>query len=375
MSNILFVGSYREKTGFGIACENFILALDAGGANIACRPVKIRKLGRDVHPRILELENKKYDSYDYVIQKVLPHSMDYSGEFKKNIAILAYETSNLGRTNWDDKLNLMDEVWATNDLTRLACLQAGVTTPIKIVGEPVDTTKYSKKYTKMYAPTTFDSTFKFYFIGENTSRKNLEALVLAFHLEFAPEEDVALVMKTSKQLTSSQDTQNEVATMCNNIKQTLRLYDNMRDYKGEIIITDSLSDDQICSLHQMADCFVMPSCGEGWCMPAMDALGFGNPVICGDAAGIDFVEDGRNGFYADMVEAPVVHTNAPLTDLYTGWENWHKIDVQSLRHQMREAFHLFRDEPKTWEKMKDNARSVPEYWNMENVGKRLLGNL
>jgi glycosyltransferase involved in cell wall biosynthesis len=369
--NVLFVGSYREKTGFGIAAQNFIRALDTA-ANVACRPVKIRQLQANLHPRILELENVFLDNYDYVIQKVLPHNMDYCGDFKKNVAILAYETNSLGRTIWPERLELMDEIWATNKLTKKACENSKITKPVKIIGEPVDVEKFGKVYRKMTAPIVLDSTFKFYFIGEHTPRKNLEALVKAFHVEFRPEDDVALFIKTNRTLTSPQETQNQVAGMCTTIKQNLRMYDHPGLYKPEIILTDYVSDDDICSLHQMCDCFVLPSCGEGWCMPALDSLGFSNPVICGAFAGMDYVND-NNGWLVNSYKTPVVNGSAPLTDLYTGHECHEEIDIIDLQKQMRLAYESRHTQ--LWKDKQQAAKETPYEYTFEKIGQRMLGYL
>lgn len=366
--NVLFVGSYREKTGFGQACQNFIRALDTQ-ANVACRPVKIRQLQAELHPRVVELENVSLPHYDYVIQKVLPHNMDYNGKLGKNVAILAYETTSLGRTIWPERLGIMDEVWATNKLTKTACENSKITKPIKIIGEPVDTSKFGKKYADMQAPTTFESTFKFYFIGEYIPRKNLDALVIAFHTEFDLEDDVALIIKTNKTLTSPQETQNQVMGMCNTIKASLRMYDNLNMYKPEVLVTDYLSESQMCSLHQMCDCFVMPSMGEGFCMPAMDALGFGNPVIAGAFAGMDYIND-TNGWLVNSYKTPVVNGQAPLTDLYTGHENQENIDILDLRKQMRLAFESRNTQ--VWKDKQKTAKETPFNFTMEKVGTRMV---
>lgn len=366
--NVLFVGSYREKTGFGIACQNFIRALDTA-ANVACRPVKVRQLQADLHPRILELENNFFENYDYVIQKVLPHNMDFNGDFKKNVAILAYETTNLGRTIWPERLQIMDEIWATNNLTKKACENSNITTPIKVIGEPVEVEKFSKTYNKMTAPTVLDSTFKFYFIGEHNPRKNIEALITAFHVEFRPEDDVALIIKTNKTLVSPQETQNQVAGMATTIKRNLRMYDDFSLYKPEIILTDYISDTDICSLHKMCDCFVMPSHGEGFCMPAMDALGFANPVICGAYAGMDFVND-NNGWLVNSYKVPVINGFAPLTDLYTGHEQHEQIDIIDLQKQMRLAYEA--RNTKVWKDKQESAKETPHQFTMEKVGARMV---
>jgi len=37
---ILYIGNYRDGTGYGQAAEDYILSLDSVGANVVCRPLK-----------------------------------------------------------------------------------------------------------------------------------------------------------------------------------------------------------------------------------------------------------------------------------------------------------------------------------------------
>ena len=90
---VLFVGHYREGTGWGNAAIDYILAMDSAGIDVVCRPIKLNSRNVDLPERILELENKSSSGSDVCIQNVLPHHMDYNGRFKKNIALYFIETS------------------------------------------------------------------------------------------------------------------------------------------------------------------------------------------------------------------------------------------------------------------------------------------
>ena len=72
------------------------------------------------------------------------------------------------------------------------------------------------------------STFNFAFVGEFIERKNLKALIQAFHMEFSCDEPVNLFIKTSK--VSLPEVQNHIKS----IKSGLKI---RKTYKEEIIIT------------------------------------------------------------------------------------------------------------------------------------------
>ena len=55
---------------------------------------------------------------------------------------------------------------------------------------------------------------------------------------------------------------------------------------AEIIIADDyLPDEAMPAFYRAADCFVLPTRGEGWCLPALDAMACGTPVIITGASG------------------------------------------------------------------------------------------
>jgi len=56
---VLFIGGFRDGTGWGKASQNYILALDRAGINVVPRPIRTcPTFGRhvDIPERILELE-------------------------------------------------------------------------------------------------------------------------------------------------------------------------------------------------------------------------------------------------------------------------------------------------------------------------------
>ena len=97
-------------------------------------------------------------------------------------------------------------------------------------------------------------------------------MIKAFHLEFHAVEPVSMVIKTNKYGLSPDECAGEVKSLCDQVKSDLKLYPSLDDYKEDLIITDFLSQEDLYRLHSGCDCFVMPSYGEAWCIPAFDAM-------------------------------------------------------------------------------------------------------
>ena len=348
---VLYIGHYREGTGWGRAAIDYILSMDAAGIEVVPRAVKLNDRQPELPRRLLELENQESSGCDVCIQHVLPHLMDFHPKFKKNIALYATETSNFKYSTWPRKINLMDEAWVINSQMVEASVNSGVTVPIKVIPHATDFEKFTQRHKKLDLPIP-DDNFIFYTVGEFNKRKNLRAFVTAFHLEFERNEPVSILIKTNKAGLNADQCAEQVQGLCNEIKLGLKLYPSSNDYKEDFIITDYLSEKDIERVHQSCDCFVMPSHGEAWCIPAFDAMGFGNTPICTNTGGMaDFLRKSTNigagGVLVDARLEPVTGALDTLSDIFTGKEEWASIDIQKLRKAMREMYESDRTDMQT----------------------------
>ena len=80
---VLYVGCYRDGTGWGNAAIDYILSLDAAGVDVVPRAIKLNNEQVELPSRIVELENKSSSGCDVCIQHILPHFMEYSSSLKR----------------------------------------------------------------------------------------------------------------------------------------------------------------------------------------------------------------------------------------------------------------------------------------------------
>jgi len=332
---VLFIGPYRDgNSGWANACKNYILALDSVGVEVVPRSYKLNNDPENVPARILDLENGTEKGCDIVVHCGLPHLYSYSSGVK-NVGIFFTETKNFSITPWVSHINLMDLGIVPSLYSQQAALNSGVKTPIKIVPPPVNLSKF-KTYPEIeQLKTATDNDYLFYFIGDMNLRKNLPALIKAFHTEFTPNEPVSLVLKLNKYGMSPDQLYKETINVLENIRAGLRLRP-MDRYKKEIVITDDYSDDELMCLHQTCDCFVSPSFGESWGMSCIDAMGMGNIVVASDT--------GAQRDYADLVvrsyDSPCYGIHDAFDFMFTGFENWDSVSVSELGKMMRFAMEL-----------------------------------
>ena len=364
---ILFIGAYRDGTGWGQAAIDYILAMDHVGLDVVCRPIKLNDNNYEIPQRIIELEQKPLKGANICIQNVLPHYLDYNGHFDKNIALYFTETDSFTNSVWPQRINMMDEAWVACDQMAQASQNSGITIPIKTIPCASDTSKFDQSRPVFAIPDLKD-TFSFYFIGDMVRRKNLVALIKAFHLEFDISEEVSLMIKATKYSTEPEETMEHVKGMCNQIKENLKLYPSVDKYKYELIVTEHITEEEMLSLHATCDCFVMPSYGEAWCIPAFDAMGFGNTPICSDVGGpLEFLKDG-GGFLVPTKKEPVFGMLETFTDIYTGHENWWGVDIRALQKQMRHVFEMWKNDQVAYLETKKQGRLSAEQYSYKNVG-------
>ena len=359
---VLYIGCYRDGTGWGNAATNYILAMDAAGIDVVPRPVKLNQNQISVTKRILELEEKDSFGCDVCIQHTLPHLMDYAPKFKKNIGLYATETSNFIDSDWSRKINMLDEAWVINNQMVQASKNSGVEIPIKVVPHSCDFSKFERSYKKMDFTRT-EGNFVFYTIADLNKRKNIEAFITAFHAEFDPSEPVSILIKSYKYGLSADETALKIRDMCNDVKFGLKKFKNINDYKEDLIVTSFISDEDICRIHNSCDCFVTSSYGEAWCIPAFDAMGFGKTPICTNVGGMaDFI--GNAGFLVEGAMEPVHGMTDTFPDLFTGNEDWCSVSIQGLRECMRHVY----ENQESLKKMKRKGLEQAYEYSHENIG-------
>jgi glycosyltransferase involved in cell wall biosynthesis len=341
--NILYIGPYRQADGWGEAAHDYVMALHTTPHNLTIRPIYMASSLRQQIPKIIpKLETTKYDHYDVVIQHVLPHLVEYV-HGSKNVCLSMFETGSLEYTEWPRKLNcLIDELWVPSIQEKCDLMNSGVKIPIHNIGAAIDVTKFEKTHDmSRWLEYGLGDTFNFYFIGEYIPRKNLDALVVAFHREFSPDEPVNLILKVNKGGMTSTELANHLGKELTGLKKSLHLYQHVEMYKNDYLLTEYVPEAALYGLHQVCDCFVMPSRGEAFCRPAIDAMGFGN--------------------------TPIVTNGTGMTSFINTWS---EIDILHLQRAMRTAYER---RPLERARMQEAGRAKVQEFSYENIGKAIDG--
>ena len=340
---IAYISVYGDGTGYGQAAIEYIMSLDAAGASVAARAVKMTPTYGEVPRRLIEAaEANSLDKVSTVIQHNLPSEFCCCGGVQ-NIGMFAYETDSIPYS-WKTPLMLMDKLVVFSNQQRAAILGDKVlgkkfnSDNVAVIGHSVDLERYRHHYAAkdFGIPSNY---VKFYTIAEISRRKNMYGLLLAYFLAFNNYDNVALILKTHVPGRSREEGAELVKTLIESVKADVRKYRDNSLYPKVIFTTGYVSNDEIYGLHASCDVFVTTSHGEAWCLPAMDALGFGNHVIAPNFGPfVDYLADNKlRGTLIQGKLAPVLGQDFRAKGLYNHDEKWYNVDINNSVEVLRQT--------------------------------------
>ena len=116
------------------------------------------------------------------------------------------------------------------------------------------------------------------FVGGMTYRKGIDLLLEAYGRAFAGDDDVCLVLKAFGSRTFYRGQTAEEA---------VRAFQAVSGSPELVLLDEDLAFDEIPALYRACDVLVQPYRGEGFCLPALEALACGRPVIVTDGGSTD----------------------------------------------------------------------------------------
>lgn len=352
MSKILYIGPVRDFSGYATAARGYIRALHEAGANLTVRPVRYDQADPGTAYQVTELERellkRDLNDVDVVIQHLTPNEMR-PAEGKVNIAVVAWETTRIP-AYWVEKLNQFDAVITFCEASVSAFKDSGVTVPVHKVPHTFDIASYDLSDVEPLVPPgdfSLDGKFVFYNISQFAAKKGLDVLLRAYLGGFHGHDDVLLMLKTYINMAGDRTAEREkLRAYVNNVKSGMRLPAD--GYPKIGIITNTLDEEQIRRLHKTGDCYVCSSRGEGWCIPAFDALAGGNKLVTTLWGGMgEFAATFRmsEGARPSINVYPVQYSLEPLVgqqhadpELYTSFDKVAEPSVSSMIDMMREAY-------------------------------------
>jgi len=244
------------------------------------------------------------------------------GPFARYAGLTMFETDRLPE-GWKDACLGMDEIWVPSTFNMESFARAGVPEAmLHRIPCGIDMERY-RPGSQAAMAVQGRRRFNFLSVFEWTLRKGWDSLLLAWARAFTKDDQVSLTIKTS---------------LPGGVEGARRVVDGFYASQGidprrlapVIVIEGFLPESIMPSLYAAADAFVLPTRGEGWGLPFLEAMASGMPVIAtGWSAHTDFVDD-RNGYLVDHVLVPVAADQTKLSSLYGPDHLWAEPAVEHL---------------------------------------------
>ena len=219
-----------------------------------------------------------------------------------------FETDRLP-SGWAERLNRMDEVWVPTEHHRKIFEEAKVRN-IRVVGQGIDADQWSPDQADPMAWEVLDSykqcnedDVKFLSVFKWEKRKGHDILLPAFWEAFPPptgasvaegsSRGACLIVVTSLYHTEPEEVMGDIARYWNEAtSQPARDFRNMQ----RVILLNGLSETELIAVFKSVDAFVLPSRGEGWGRPYMEAMSMGLPVVATNWSGPTAFVTEENGY-------------------------------------------------------------------------------
>jgi len=269
-----------DPSGYADEARQFVLGLDKLGLKLQVSPIhwsdKIAKLSPQDEAGLKRLVNNRQIQNDPArkisVFHIFPPNFQRVPHAHYHIGRTMFETDRIPE-NWVVPCNQMDEIWVPSDFNIESFTKAGVAREklVKIQGG-IDLSQYSSHIKPMEIAGA--GKINFLSIFDWSYRKGWDVLLRSFLKTFKGNKDICLILKVWSTL----------GVTITQIKDQIRSFVRQEELAEEIpdnilFVTENLSHQELISLYKTADAFVLPTRGEGWGRPFMEAMALGVPVV------------------------------------------------------------------------------------------------
>ncbi len=375
-ASCVFSGPILDCSGYGDESRNFLFAIHGAGVDAQARVLpwseNIIDLSEPEGACLEEMSRRPVSpGFTHIIQD-FPGGWQRHPQSGRTVARTMFETDRLP-VGWALACNQMDDVLVPSEFNRQTFTDAGVAeSKIRVVPGCFDPAPYlratgiggggeNRPDRPEGTPFTFLSVFDW------TSHKGPDLLMRAFLNAFEGRGDVRLKIKTwSTNGYSNQQILEQAAGYLGGGAAA-----NLMDDGRIEFVFDRLSQAEMLNLYTAADAFVLPSHGEGWSRPYMEAMAAALPTIGSNWSGNTAFMTDENSYLIDCTVVPVPEAGWRELPTYKG-HRWAEPNSDHLVALMRQ---VVEDPTAATEKGAFAQQDVCSRFNRETVAAILVDTL
>jgi glycosyltransferase involved in cell wall biosynthesis len=260
-----------------------------------------------------------------VVSHAWPPAFEQSGT-GPSVVILPWEYG-AAPAEWVTSVNeLVDRVWVPSEYVRQGYIESGMAPgAIEVVPNGVDLEAFTPEGPELDLGEVDDDVCTFLFVGGTIWRKGADLLLGAWAQAFGPDDRVRLVIKDfgAGSVYRGQSVIGDPAALAHDPRLAPVVH-----------LADEVAYADLPALYRAADVAVLPYRAEGFCLPALEAMACGVPVIHNAAGPTGEFVPADGGWALDGTRRPAPRFDAmPLAR--EGWV--HEVSVEELAAALRAA--------------------------------------
>ncbi len=335
-------GIFYDAGGYGKVNRNLALKLHEAGIKVRVDPKKSQnQLKASELKPIVELTKTKISKNHISIDSVIPSFAEYStGKYR--ILYTTIESYSIPK-QFLECCQMYNEIWITSEWSA-SILKKHVDKPIYVIPAGVDHVLYTEKGPRFdFKPNI--KNFVFLSVFGWGYRKGYDVLLKAYFEEFDANDDVSLLISSRYQSGTSRFHRDKIRDDINDI---MRNYPN-KDMPHVVRYSQVIPEQQMPQLYRAADCFVLPSRGEGSGLPPVEASLCGLPVIMTNVSGQQMYLRDNNAFLIEMDNLSTVQTGMFHLHYWDG-QKFPALTSQGVIDQLKKAMRYVMEHPEEAQK-------------------------
>ncbi len=333
--SLLWIAPVFDASGFADEARNFVLGIDDAGLPVHLKPipwdVPDTELDSKTRERLESLTHRSLSPEFICVNQFFPTQVPLAEAATVNVCRTMFESDRIP-AEWIDACNGYDYLWVPSEFHVAAFARSGVDkSKLRILPEAIDAELYRQQSESLWPRGNSGFTFLSTFVWQ--PRKAWDILLEAYCREFSSGENTSLILKVFPD--HGQSPEAIEAEAWGFIQNRLGL---TRDGAPSIrFVHDSIPVNDMPRMYHSADCFVLPTRGEGWGRPLMEAMACGLPVIAPTFGGQSAFMNSDNAYIVDHTVVPVSPEVAEQYPKFAG-HNWAEPSLSHLRQLMRQVY-------------------------------------